>query len=115
MHVVEEYGRAIRPYGEWRYPYRPYSVPYQLWGPPFAGLGYYPFGPFGPPSAAGVGPGQPWPDMRQPWEDGAYPRDRVRPRMPYRPRHNERRPHDPRPQPPGPGPGPGPRPGPYGR
>ncbi len=38
-HVVEQWGRPVRPYGEWLYPYRPYSVPYHLWGPPFAGLG----------------------------------------------------------------------------
>jgi len=40
MHVVEEWGRPIRPYGEWRFPYRPYSVPYDLWGEPYGGLNY---------------------------------------------------------------------------
>jgi hypothetical protein len=40
QHIVEQWGRPVRPYGEWLYPYRPYSVPYQLWGPPYAGLGY---------------------------------------------------------------------------
>jgi hypothetical protein len=39
MHIVEEWGRPVRPYGEWQFPFRPYSVPYQLWGPPFGGLG----------------------------------------------------------------------------
>jgi len=39
MHIVEEWGRPVRPYGEWEFPFRPYSVPYQLWGPPFGGLG----------------------------------------------------------------------------
>ncbi len=33
MHIVEEWGRPVRPYGEWQYPYRPYSVPYNAWGP----------------------------------------------------------------------------------
>lgn len=57
MHVVEEWGRPVRPYGEWRFPYRPYSVPYAQWGPPFAGLGYpVPYGPYGP---WGPGPGGP--------------------------------------------------------
>lgn len=32
MHIVEEWGRPVRPYGEWQFPFRPYSVPYQLWG-----------------------------------------------------------------------------------
>jgi hypothetical protein len=41
MHVVEEWGRPVRPYGEWQFPYRPYSVPYQGWGPPFGGLNVY--------------------------------------------------------------------------
>jgi len=39
IHIVEEWGRPVRPYGEWLHPYRPYSVPYQLWGPPYGGLG----------------------------------------------------------------------------
>ena len=39
-HLVEEWGRPVRPYDEWRFPYRPYSVPYGSWGPPYAGLGY---------------------------------------------------------------------------
>ncbi|MHB0955999.1 MAG: hypothetical protein ACYC0X_06415 [Pirellulaceae bacterium] len=38
MHIVEEWGRPVRPYGEWRFPFRPYSVPYPMWGPPYAGL-----------------------------------------------------------------------------
>ncbi|WDI42623.1 hypothetical protein [Bremerella sp. P1] len=69
LHVVEEWGRPVRPYGEWERPFRPYSVPYQLWGPPYGGLGpiyqnfpyQYPFptplpGPGGP---GGPGPGGP--------------------------------------------------------
>ncbi len=39
IHIIEEWGRRVRPYGEWRYPYRPYSVPYRQWGPPYGGLG----------------------------------------------------------------------------
>ncbi|MDA7951830.1 MAG: hypothetical protein MPJ24_10125 [Pirellulaceae bacterium] len=39
FHVLEEWGRPVRPYGEWRFPYRPYAVPYDQWGPPFGGLG----------------------------------------------------------------------------
>ncbi|WP_146118901.1 hypothetical protein [Blastopirellula marina] len=39
FHVVEEWGRPVRPYGEWERPFRPYSVPYQLWGEPYGGLG----------------------------------------------------------------------------
>jgi len=39
FHVVEEWGRPVRPYGEWQRPFRPYSVPYQLWGEPYGGLG----------------------------------------------------------------------------
>ena len=46
IHIVEEWGRRVRPYGEWRYPYRPYSVPYRQWGPPYGGLGYG-NGPYG--------------------------------------------------------------------
>jgi hypothetical protein len=44
QHIVEQWGRPVRPYGEWLYPYRPYSVPYQYWGAPYAGLGY-PYAP----------------------------------------------------------------------
>ncbi len=48
FHVVEEWGRPVRPYGEWERPFRPYSVPYHLWGEPFGGLGpfYQNFGPW---------------------------------------------------------------------
>ncbi|MFI4874236.1 MAG: hypothetical protein ACIALR_02825 [Blastopirellula sp. JB062] len=63
-HIVQEWGRPVRPYGEWLHPYRPYSVPYQLWGAPFQGLGpvfnnYPPYpGPlYGP--GGGYGPGRP--------------------------------------------------------
>ncbi|MCC9604744.1 hypothetical protein LOC68_26475 [Blastopirellula sp. JC732] len=63
-HIVEEWGRPVRPYGEWLHPYRPYSVPYQLWGAPYQGLGPTfnnnfgpnPF-PYGNTPAGGFGPG----------------------------------------------------------
>jgi hypothetical protein len=56
MHIVEEWGRPVRPYGEWQYPYRPYSVPYQGWGPPFGGLNVYNgYGPYYG-GAPGAGP-----------------------------------------------------------
>jgi hypothetical protein len=59
MHIVEEWGRPVRPYGEWQFPFRPYSVPYSLWGPPFGGLGDSGWG-----SSSGWGPGpMPGPDM----------------------------------------------------
>ena len=64
FHVVEEWGRPVRPYGEWERPFRPYSVPYQLWGPPYGGLGpiyqnfpyQYPY-PTPYPGPGPVGPG----------------------------------------------------------
>jgi hypothetical protein len=56
MHIVEEWGRPVRPYGEWRYPYRPYSVPYQAWGAPFAGLNVNGYGGL-PYYGGGGGPG----------------------------------------------------------
>lgn len=66
LHVVEEWGRPVRPYGEWERPFRPYSVPYQLWGPPYGGLGpiYQNFPYQGPyptplPGQGGPGPGGP--------------------------------------------------------
>lgn len=62
LHIVEEWGRPVRPYEEWRFPYRPYSVPYDLWGPPLPGFGFGPFGlsPYGrayqgPPYSPGFG------------------------------------------------------------
>lgn len=79
MHLVEEYGRPIRPYEEWRFPYRPYSVPYDQWGPPFGGLGGGGFrGGYGLPFGAGpIGPWAPgWgggKNYAQPWLDGHYP------------------------------------------
>lgn len=98
MHIVEEYGRPVRPYEEWRFPYRPYSVPYDAWGPPFGGLGGiggyggyqgYPGGPFPPNGPIGPGPVGPvgpvgpagnWGpnnggsrNYAQPWLDGYYP------------------------------------------
>ncbi|MHC2066962.1 hypothetical protein ACYFX5_05795 [Bremerella sp. T1] len=60
FHVVEEWGRPVRPYGEWERPFRPYSVPYQLWGPPYGGLGpiyqNYPY-PYPAPYPGQGGPG----------------------------------------------------------
>lgn len=52
FHVVEEWGRPVRPYGEWERPFRPYSVPYHLWGEPYRGLGPItsPFPPMFPPA-----------------------------------------------------------------
>jgi hypothetical protein len=41
LHIVEEWGRPVRPYDEWRFPYRPYSVPYPAWGPQYGPLGGY--------------------------------------------------------------------------
>ncbi|MEX2173957.1 MAG: hypothetical protein WD872_06310 [Pirellulaceae bacterium] len=104
LHIVEEWGRPVRPYEEWRFPYRPYSVPYSQWGPPFGGLGpggtFAPggFGPggFGPgayaPQGGGNGYGhggqhQPPANYAQPWLDGYYPQynqqDRSRYYEPY--------------------------------
>ncbi len=94
-HLVEEWGRPVRPYDEWRFPYRPYSAPYGLWGPPYAGLGYgfgggygggygagFPGGGFpGHPSSVqpfngygygGMQPGVPYRGY-QPWFDDRYP------------------------------------------
>jgi hypothetical protein len=95
MHIVEEWGRAVRPYGEWRFPYRPHSAPYDYWAPPFGNVGPGAFGPglggrrggpvARPPAGGGggVGPGgpvgpvapraQPYPGYSpQPWHDGRY-------------------------------------------
>ena len=87
LHIVEEWGRPVRPYGEWRFPYRPNSVPYDLWGPPQAPFGFanpwfrpgHP-GPRGPSiigrndSPNRRGHGQPYPGYHpQPWHDGRYP------------------------------------------
>ncbi|TWT31556.1 hypothetical protein [Blastopirellula retiformator] len=68
-HVVEEWGRPVRPYGEWLHPYRPYSVPYQLWGAPYQGLGpTFNLGPRVLPyrnaPAGGYGPGGGYPGYR---------------------------------------------------
>lgn len=52
-HLVEEWGRPVRPYDEWRFPFRPYAAPYPDWGPPFGGLG----GPLTPHTGAGYGQG----------------------------------------------------------
>lgn len=87
MHIVEEWGRAVRPYGEWRFPFRPYSVPYDLWGPPpFAGMGFPGFfPPFGPPVGGETGQWPPGPYDRQqppPYYDGSYPSYREQPRTP---------------------------------
>jgi hypothetical protein len=88
LHIVEEWGRPVRPYGEWRFPYRPFSVPYGAWGPQFFGFPSY--GPYG----YGF-PGPTFPDHRgrdrdAPYptspsvEDGRYPPYRSGPRMPDR-------------------------------
>jgi hypothetical protein len=87
-HVVEEWGRQVRPYDEWRFPYRPYSVPYELWGPPYAGLRYgFGRGYYGFPGLGGRPGGVPIPpdefeDVQRPnlpyhgfrpWFDDRYP------------------------------------------
>jgi hypothetical protein len=100
MHLVEEWGRPVRPYEEWRFPYRPYSVPYDQWGLSFQGLGpggvYAPGGfgggfgayptPHGGPGG-GFGPGghhhRPPANYAQPWLDGYYPQYDQRDRSPY--------------------------------
>jgi len=88
-HIVEEWGRPVRPYGEWLRPYRPYSVPYQLWGPPFYGQ-FQSFGPYfdnrfprrdapfggagrGGPGGGGL-PGVVAPGAAGPGQGGARPR-----------------------------------------
>jgi hypothetical protein len=106
LHIVEEWGRPVRPYDEWRFPYRPFSVPYDLWGPPFGGLGnvgvgLYPYGGFnGPyPYSGGLGFGgsvgsgghgghhghgfPPAANFAQPWLDGHYPQYDFRDRSEY--------------------------------
>ena len=90
LHIVEEWGRPVRPYGEWRFPYRPQSVPYDQWGPPVPGFspgfGYprsnqYPRGYGGyqgeptwnPDAPANRTHVQPYPGYQpQPWHDGRY-------------------------------------------
>ncbi len=59
-HIVEEWGRPVRPYGEWQFPYRPYSVPYPQWGPQFGWGGYFPYAPYGQPYGAGPYGGGPY-------------------------------------------------------
>lgn len=78
MHVVESWGRPVRPYEEWRFPFRPYSVPYDAWGQQPPPVGIYPMGggylpnpysvlppgsPFTPsgPGSSGPGPSGPIP------------------------------------------------------
>lgn len=101
LHIVEEWGRPVRPYEEWRFPYRPYSAPYDAWGPPFGGLSPYGhgFGPYGaypgygfPPhfdSGHGHDHHHPPVNYAQPWMDGYYPsydqNDRSRYYEPYEP------------------------------
>ena len=89
LHIVEEWGRPVRPYGEWRYPFRPYSVPYDQWAPPFPGFapGFGYQRPFGPqlyprgyqgqrtnsPATADPTGFEPYPGYRpRPWHDGRY-------------------------------------------
>jgi hypothetical protein len=104
LHIVEEWGRPVRPYGEWQFPFRPYSVPYDLWGPPYPPYSYY--GPWGAPSgydsygaaggpygaaggpygAAGDGPFGERPGFGAggpPGGDGRYRERYGRPRRPY--------------------------------
>lgn len=105
LHVVEEWGRPVRPYDEWRFPFRPYSVPYDLWGPPMWGGGFGPFGGIGVGGVGGVGAvgggGQPGNvygsygfDVRAgferagappPYYDGNWGRSRIPPRLEDRP------------------------------
>lgn len=87
LHVVEEWGRPVRPYGEWRFPYRPYSVPYGLWGPPFAGMNsWY----FGQPNQDPHGGGPGWPGNAAPYgvmpPTGPGPHDMDDSYAPARPR-----------------------------
>lgn len=108
LHIVEEWGRPVRPYDEWRFPFRPYSAPYNAWGPPYGGLGggvgVFPYGglpgpypysgsgayPYGSAGQAGSGFGsggfpssQPPANFAQPWLDGHYPRYDTRDRSDY--------------------------------
>ena len=102
MHIVEEWGRPVRPYEEWQFPNRPYSVPYQQWGPPYGGLGggtgFYPYGGgvigggvggMYPYSGGGFGPGFPGGangpavNYAQPWLDGHYPNYNFNDRSQY--------------------------------
>jgi hypothetical protein len=96
-HLVEEWGRPVRPYDEWRFPYRPYSVPYEQWGPPYAGFGYGFGAPYfgfpgwygGVPGADGVG--EPDGDrFRQGFDDRR--RDSDLPYPGYRPWFDDRSP-----------------------
>ncbi len=79
LHIVEEWGRPVRPYGEWLYPNRPFAVPYSQWGPqpvitpwgvwpgmggpgwPGGGGGALPGPPAGPGGQPGAGGGWNWP------------------------------------------------------
>lgn len=58
IHLVEEWGRPVRPYGEWEFPYRPFSVPYNQWGPP-PPVNVFPGGGWGGPGWGGA-PGWGW-------------------------------------------------------
>ena len=113
LHIVEEWGRPVRPYEEWRFPYRPYAVPYDQWGPPFGGLGPgSAVGPFGAFNGGGYGAGPygyqggPWQSQHggrgggapanyaDPSQDGYYPsydqNDRSRYYEPYLPQRSPR-------------------------
>lgn len=100
MHIIEQWGRPVRPYGEWRFPYRPYSVPYPAWGPPYAGLSQPGYSPY-PLAAPREGESNAYPDPygRQqppPYYDGSYPSyqnrspDSSRTQRPSHPRRPER-------------------------
>ncbi len=96
MHLVEEWGRPVRPYGEWRFPFRPYSVPYADWGPPFAGLGIqtpFPWPNTGVPNAMPGEEGGPYSQQQPPpYYDGSYPLFRTRPPTPWPPTNRNPRP-----------------------
>jgi hypothetical protein len=72
QHIVEQWGRPVRPYGEWLYPYRPYSVPYQYWGAPYAGLGFPYVPPYLPRAWPGPNAAPPQPPQHD-WPAGESP------------------------------------------
>jgi hypothetical protein len=85
QHIVEQWGRPVRPYGEWLHPYRPYSVPYQYWGAPYAGLGF----PWAPaphwPRRGGPWPGNDVPPAQAPhdhWPGDRWPDGEPEPQSP---------------------------------
>ena len=83
LHIVEEWGREVRPYDEWRFPYRPYSAPYPAWGAPYAGANVGGYGGFGPGIGPGVGPGF------NNGQQGPYPPQLVPPGNGYVPQQSQ--------------------------